>query len=85
MVDPVPSSIQGEGKVSNGISVDFVIELEEDTEASVRKDRMRSFGKSVIVGKTFLSRRESLRSQELLDGEVRELYYSVASPIDDGD
>jgi hypothetical protein len=29
--------------------------------------------------------RESLRCQELLDGEVRELYNSAALPIDDGD
>jgi len=36
MVDPVPSGIRGEGRVSYGISVDFVIELEEDAEASVR-------------------------------------------------
>ena len=32
MVDPVPRGIRGEGKVIYGISVDFVIELEEDTE-----------------------------------------------------
>jgi hypothetical protein len=33
MVDPVPSGIRGEGKVTYGISVDFVIESEEDAEA----------------------------------------------------
>jgi hypothetical protein len=35
MVDPVPRGIRGEGKVTYGISVDFVVELKEDTEASV--------------------------------------------------
>ena len=60
MVDPVSSGILGEGKVTYGISVDFVIELEEHTEASVCKDGMRGFGENVIVRKTLFSRRESL-------------------------
>jgi hypothetical protein len=49
MFDPVPSSIRGEGKASYGISVNFVIELEEDTEASVGKDGMCRLGENVIV------------------------------------
>jgi hypothetical protein len=49
MVDPVSGSIWGEGKVMNGISVDFTIELEEDTEASMYNDGMRWFGENVIV------------------------------------
>jgi hypothetical protein len=49
MVDPVPRGIRGEGKVSYGVSVNLVIELEEDAEASVCKDRMRRFGQNVIV------------------------------------
>jgi hypothetical protein len=43
MVDPVPRGIRGERKVINGISVDFIVELEEDTEASVFKSGMRRF------------------------------------------
>jgi hypothetical protein len=49
MVDPVPRGIQGEGKVSYGISVDCVIEFEEDTEAGVRQDGMGRFGENVIA------------------------------------
>jgi len=49
MIDPMSSGIQSEGKVTYGVSVDFVIELEEDSEASLRKDGMRSFGKDVKV------------------------------------
>jgi hypothetical protein len=49
MIDPVLSGIWGEGKASYGISVDFVIELEEDTEAGMCKDSMRRFGENVIV------------------------------------
>jgi len=49
VVGPVPRGIWGKGKVSYGISVDFVIELEEDTEAGVCKDGMRRFGKNVII------------------------------------
>jgi hypothetical protein len=49
MVDPVPRSIQGKRKVRYGISVDFVIELKEDTEASVCKDGMGGFGENMIV------------------------------------
>src|SRR6267154_4838727 len=33
----------------------------------------------------FLSRRESVRCQVLLDREMRELYYLMVSPLDDGD
>jgi hypothetical protein len=49
MVDPVPRGIRGEGKVTYGGSVHFVIELEEDAEARVCKDGMRRFGENVIV------------------------------------
>jgi hypothetical protein len=49
MVDPVPRSIVSERKVAYGISVDLVIKLEEDTEASVCKDGMGRFGENVIV------------------------------------
>jgi hypothetical protein len=49
MVDPMPSGIWGKGKAGNGISVDLVIELEEDTEAGVCKDGMRRFWENVIV------------------------------------
>jgi hypothetical protein len=49
MVDPVSSGIRGEGKVTYGISIDFVIELEEDAEASVCKDDMRRFREDVII------------------------------------
>jgi hypothetical protein len=48
MVDPVSSGIQGEGKVTYSISVDFVIELEEDTEASVCEGGVGRFGENVI-------------------------------------
>src|SRR6266705_601602 len=85
MIDPVPSGIWGEGKVNYGISVGFIVEVEEDAQTSMCKDGMGGFGENVIVRKTFFGRRESLRCQVLLDGEVRELYYLMASPIDDGD
>jgi hypothetical protein len=48
MVDPVSSGVEGEGEVAYGISVDFVVELEEDTEAGVCKDGMRRFRENVI-------------------------------------
>jgi hypothetical protein len=49
MVDPVSSGIWGEGKVTYGISVNFVIESSEDTEASTGKEHMCRFGKNVIA------------------------------------
>src|SRR6266849_8455704 len=49
MIDPILSGIWGKGKVGNGISVDLVIELEEDNEAGVCKDGMRRFRENVIV------------------------------------
>jgi hypothetical protein len=48
MVDPVSGGIWGEGEVSYGISFGFVIELEEDAEASVRKEIVGRFGENVI-------------------------------------
>jgi len=84
MVDPVSGGIWGEGKVSYGISVDFVIQLEEDTEAGVCEDGMRRFRENVIVRETLVCRRKSLGCQVLLDGEMRELNYLLAFPIHDG-
>jgi hypothetical protein len=48
MIDPVPRGIRGKGKVIYGTSVDLVIELEEDTEASTCKGGMCRFGENVI-------------------------------------
>jgi len=70
MIDPVPSGIRGDGIVTYGISLEFVIELEEDTEASTCKECMRRFGENVIECKTFFCLCESLRCQVLLDGEM---------------
>jgi hypothetical protein len=49
MVDPVSGGIPREGEVTYGITVDFVIELEEETEARVCKDGVRGFSEYVIV------------------------------------
>jgi hypothetical protein len=49
MVYPVSSGIWGEREVTYGISVDFVIEFEEDTKASSCKKFVCEFGKNVIV------------------------------------
>ena len=49
MVDPVPRGIRGESIATNGIFVDFVIELKEDTEGNMCKDGVRRFGENVIV------------------------------------
>jgi hypothetical protein len=49
MINPVLSSIRREGKLAYGIFVDFVIELEEETETSMRKDSVRSHGMNVVV------------------------------------
>jgi hypothetical protein len=48
MVDPVLGGVRDEGKVAYGIFVDFVVKLEEDTEAGVCKDGMRRFRENVI-------------------------------------
>jgi len=60
MVDPVSGRIWGEREVFHGISVDFVIKLEEDTEAGMCNDGMRRFEEDVIIRKTLFSSRESL-------------------------
>jgi len=83
MIDPVPGGIRGEGKVSNGIPVDFVVEGEEDAEANACKGGVCGFGENVIVPKTFFSRRKFIRCQVLLDREMRKLYDSVAFSIND--
>jgi hypothetical protein len=49
MVDPVSGGIRGEGKLTDGRFVDFIIKLEEDAEASVCEDSMRMIRVNVIV------------------------------------
>jgi hypothetical protein len=49
MLDPVSSGVWCEGKLIYNISVDVVVELEEDTEAGMCKGGMRRFGENVIV------------------------------------
>jgi len=49
MINPVPSGIRSEGNASYVVSVDFVVEVEEDAQASVCKNGMRRFGENVIV------------------------------------
>jgi hypothetical protein len=87
VVDPVSSGIRGdsEGKATYGISVDFVIETEEDAEASVCKDGMRRFGENAIMGEMLFSRRKFIRCQVLLDGKMGELRNSNAFLIDSRD
>jgi len=57
----------GEGNISYGISVNFIVEVEEDTKASVSKDGRCRFKENVIVRKTSFSCHESLQCQVLLD------------------
>jgi hypothetical protein len=49
MIDPVSRGIRGEGKVTYGVPVDLVVELEEDTQPSMSKGGMCRFGENVIV------------------------------------
>jgi len=49
MIDPVLSRILRQRKVAYGISIDLVIELEKDAEASARKGSMCGFGENVIA------------------------------------
>jgi hypothetical protein len=49
MIDPVLSRIQRKRKVTDGIPVDFVIEMEKDAEASTRKRSMGTFRGNVIT------------------------------------
>jgi hypothetical protein len=49
MIGPVPSGIRSEGEMTHAISVDFVVEVEKDTEAGVCKGGMCGFGENVIV------------------------------------
>ena len=71
MIDSVPNGIQGDGKAKYLMSVDFVVEVEEEPEASACEEGLCGFKENVIAGKTF-PHRESLRGQVLL---VSELYY----------
>ena len=85
MIDPVSGGILREGNVTYGISVSFVIELEEDAQASVCKGDMGRFKKDVIEWKMSCGLCEPLRCQELLNGGMRELDYLAFSLSDNGD
>ena len=49
MINPVSSGIRCQRKVAYGKFVNFVIEMEEDAEAGMGKDGVRSYGLDVIV------------------------------------
>ena len=49
MIDPVLSGVWSEWEMVYGIFVDFVIEVEKNTEAGVCEDGMCGFGKNVKV------------------------------------
>jgi hypothetical protein len=49
MIGPVPSRIRSEGEMTYAISVDFVVEVEKDTETGVCKDGMCWFRENMIV------------------------------------
>jgi hypothetical protein len=49
MIEPVLSSIRGEGKMAYGIFVDCVIKLKEKTDAGTGKDCVGSHIMNVIV------------------------------------
>ena len=49
MIDPVLSCVWYKREVSDGISVDFVIEMEKDAEAGTRKRRVCTFGGNMII------------------------------------
>jgi len=67
-----------------GISVDFVVESEKDTEASAGKGRMCRFEENVIGWKRAFWVCELLRCQELFDREMGKLDNLEAHDIDDG-
>jgi len=83
MINPVSSGILGKGKAMDHIFIDVVIELEEDTEASVCKNGVCGFEENVITGKRFFCLPEPLRCQILFDGEVGELNNLGAGDMDD--
>jgi hypothetical protein len=51
MICPVSGGIQNEGNTTNGIFIDCVIELEEDSEASMCKGGTGRFKEDVIKRK----------------------------------
>jgi hypothetical protein len=84
MIDPVLSRIWRKREVTDSIPVDFVIEMEKNTEANTRERGMCAFGGNVIAGEGLFCLRESLGCQELFDREVGKLDDLGASDIDDG-
>ena len=49
MLDPVSGSIFGEGEVRVLLTIDAIIQLEENSEACLRKNRVRRLKFNVIV------------------------------------
>src|SRR5882672_6068827 len=85
MIDPMSSGIKRKRKPTYRISIDFVIQFEEDAEASVCENRMRRFGKNVVVRKTLVGPGESFRCQVFFDREVGELDNRKPADVDDRD
>src|SRR5712671_5205234 len=85
MIDPISSGIGCQRKPIYRISIDFVIQFEEDAEAGVCECRMGMVGKNVVVRKTLFGLGESFRCQVFFDREVGELYNWEAADVDDHD
>ena len=49
MIDPVLSSVRGEGKVGLGFSIDFVVEVEENAADNLCDDGTCRLGENVVV------------------------------------
>jgi hypothetical protein len=85
MIDPESSGILRKRKSRYSFFVDFVIELEEDTEASAGEGGMCGFRENVVTQKRHFCMRQPLRCQELFDRVVGKLDNLGVGNIDDGD
>jgi hypothetical protein len=82
VLDPVLSGVSSQWKVLDAVAINVVVQSEENTKASLRKDGMCRFELDLIARDFAVRLRESVRHQVLLDGVVRKLNNSRITVID---
>ena len=73
MRGPVLSSVSSQRELVDIVTVNAIVQSEEDAKTCLCKDRMRGLESNVIVRDISDGFRKSVRRQEFLDGEMRKL------------
>src|SRR5216684_6543115 len=82
MRGPVLSSVLGQREVLDAVTVNTIVQSEENTKACLCKNRMRSLKSNVIPRDISHGLRKPVRCQEFLDRKMRKLDHPQIPVLD---